>query len=133
MRLNQVTFPVTDLTRSLAFYRGLGFTQIVDSPHYARFECYAGGPSFSLHVTESALAEGGITVYFECDDLDDRVAELRRCGFNFDAGPIDQTWLWREAYLRDPDGNRLCFYHAGENRLHPPWRIEGDKGDGDTG
>ena len=42
----------------------------------------------------------------------------------FDSGPEDQTWLWREAWLRDPDGNRLCLYHAGNNRRFPPWRVK---------
>jgi hydroxymethylpyrimidine/phosphomethylpyrimidine kinase len=36
---------------------------------------------------------------------------------------MDQRWLWREAYLRDPAGNVLCIYHAGTNRRFPPWRI----------
>ena len=40
--------------------------------------------------------------------------------------PTDQPWLWREAYLNDPDGNPLCLYHAGENRLNPPWRLTQD-------
>ncbi len=40
-----------------------------------------------------------------------------------DVDPIDQRRLWREAYLSDPDGNTICLYHAGKNRLHPPWRI----------
>ena len=39
------------------------------------------------------------------------------------ADPVDQRWLWREAYLRDPAGNLLCLYCAGENRLFPPWRL----------
>jgi hypothetical protein len=37
--------------------------------------------------------------------------------------PPDQAWLWREAYLKDPDGNLICLYHAGANRRFPPWRI----------
>ncbi|MEM7380928.1 MAG: VOC family protein, partial [Bacteroidota bacterium] len=37
--------------------------------------------------------------------------------------PRDQSWLWREARLKDPDGNTLILYHAGENRKNPPWRI----------
>ena len=32
-------------------------------------------------------------------------------------------WLWREARLVDPSGNVICLYHAGENRLNPPWRV----------
>jgi hydroxymethylpyrimidine/phosphomethylpyrimidine kinase len=39
---------------------------------------------------------------------------------------VDQRWLWREAWLKDPAGNEICIYHAGENRRLPPWRIEGD-------
>ena len=43
MDLNQVTLPSTDVARSAAFYRALGFTQIVSSlPSYARFECPVG-------------------------------------------------------------------------------------------
>ena len=30
-----------------------------------------------------------------------------------------KSWLWREAYLRDPDGNKICLYYAGENGLRP--------------
>jgi hypothetical protein len=41
----------------------------------------------------------------------------------FDSGPEDQSWLWREAWLRDPAGNRLYLFFAGENRRFPPWRI----------
>ena len=34
--------------------------------------------------------------------------------------PEDQPWLWREAYLADPDGNPIMLFHAGENRVDPP-------------
>jgi hydroxymethylpyrimidine/phosphomethylpyrimidine kinase len=34
-----------------------------------------------------------------------------------------QSWLWREAWLRDPAGNAVCLYHAGANRRFPPWRL----------
>ena len=41
-----------------------------------------------------------------------------------DVPPQDQSWLWREAYLRDPDENIICLFHAGTNRRHPPWRLK---------
>ena len=44
-------------------------------------------------------------------------------GIAFTRLPTDERWLWREARLRDPDGNVLCLFHAGENRRHPPWRV----------
>ena len=123
MRLNQVTLPSKDVERSAAFYRLLGFRQIVSSPpHYARFECSDGDATFSLHQTGPPAASQ-VIVYFECDELDAEYQRLRALGVEFDAPPADQTWLWREAYLKDPDGNVICLYHAGANRRFPPWRI----------
>jgi hypothetical protein len=44
-------------------------------------------------------------------------------GIIFESVPTDQSWLWREARLRDLDGNQIILYHGGTNRLNPPWRI----------
>jgi len=137
VNLNQVTLPARDLAASAAFYRRMGFLQIVDSPHYARFECPEGAATFSLHAVEPAgepgapgetaargLGEIGFTVYLEHDDLDALVTRLQAAGFVFEMPPTDQPWLWREARLRDPSGNLVCLYRAGEMRRHPPWRVE---------
>lgn len=123
MELNQVTLPASDVGHSAEFYRNLGFTQIVANlPSYARFEC-PGGATFSLHRVDSVLADSGVVVYFECAQLDATYQALLARGIKFDSAPSDQPWLWREAYLRDPDGNLLCLYQAGKNRRHPPWRL----------
>jgi catechol 2,3-dioxygenase-like lactoylglutathione lyase family enzyme len=125
MRLNQVTIPSTEVARSIEFYKRLGLIQIVDSaPRYARFVCPDGDSTFSIHQVDRATGGGSsVVVYFECDDLDEQIARLKQAGIEFESGPVDQPWLWREAYLRDPDGNLICLYHAGENRLNPPWRL----------
>ncbi|MEL6134732.1 MAG: VOC family protein [Bacteroidota bacterium] len=125
MNLNQVTVPSIDIVRSLQFYSQLGLKLIVNAvPHYLRFECPEGDATFSVHKV-AQLSEGeGIYVYFECADLDLRVQALQEGGMVFDQLPVDQKWLWREARLRDPDGNTLILYHAGENRKNPPWRWE---------
>ncbi|CAM3233242.1 Bifunctional hydroxymethylpyrimidine kinase/phosphomethylpyrimidine kinase [Sphingomonas antarctica] len=122
MRLNQITLPCTDYEASKAFYRRLGLTLIVDSPAdgYARFEA-PGGVTLSIHHDDARPV--GATVYFEVDALDDRVLSLSRAGVQFEHPPIDQPWLWREARLRDPAGNMICLYRAGENRRFPPWRV----------
>lgn len=121
MNLNQVTVEVSDIPRARAFYQGLGLELIVSSEHYARFLC-PGGATFSIHRAQAA-SPGGMMVYFECDDLDARVVALKAAGVSFDSDPEDQRWLWREARLRDPDGNHLCLYFAGANRVDPPWRM----------
>ena len=149
MNLNQVTLPSSDIPRSIAFYRGMGFTCIVESPHYARSECPEGEATFSVHLitdtndadeakpvsADAAAAEdssasvslphAGAVVYFESDRLDELVAELQSEGYEFDQEPTDERWLWREARLRDPDGNQICLFFAGENRRNPPWRVAG--------
>jgi catechol 2,3-dioxygenase-like lactoylglutathione lyase family enzyme len=125
MELNQVTLPSTDVARSVEFYTSLGFVLIVSSlPGYARFECPTGGATFSLHQVTVAARDTGVIVYFECADLEGTYAALTAQGIAFESPPTEQRWLWREAYLRDPDGNLICLYHAGRNRRNPPWRIE---------
>lgn len=124
MDLNQVTVPCIDLDASIAFYRGLGLRLIVsDPPNYARFECPVGHATFSLHRVAHLPEASGIVVYFEVDNLDSTVQQLVARGVRFEDEPRDQAWLWREAYLRDPAGNRICLYHAGQNRRNPPWRL----------
>jgi catechol 2,3-dioxygenase-like lactoylglutathione lyase family enzyme len=122
MNLNQVTVEVSDIRLARAFYERLGLELIVSADHYARFLC-PGGATFSIHRAD-APAPGATIVYFECRDLDARVAALKVAGLIFDSDPADQPWLWREARLRDPDGNRLCLYFAAENRVSPPWRVK---------
>jgi hydroxymethylpyrimidine/phosphomethylpyrimidine kinase len=124
-RLNQVTITGTNYERSVDFYRRIGLRQIVDSPEtgYARFET-AGGVTFSVQIDPDEKIIATSAIYLECDDLDERVEKLARSGIPFEHGPRNQPWMWREARLRDPDGNIVFFYKAGENRRFPPWRIE---------
>lgn len=123
MNLNQITLPALDIAASVAFYRQLGFEQIVDSPHYARFKATTGDASFSVHKADAVIANTNVVVYFECERLDAQVAELASRGIVFTQQPRDERWLWREARLLDPAGNVICLYHAGVNRLEPPWKI----------
>ncbi|MFD6158262.1 VOC family protein [Nocardia sp. NPDC060256] len=123
MRLNQVTVGSTDLARSERFYLLLGLRLIVKTDHYLRFECPDGGSTFSVDLVRSVSDDEQVTVYFETDDLDDQCTRLMDAGIAFDSAPSDQSWLWREARLRDPDGHRLCLFHGGDNRRNPPWRL----------
>ena len=123
VNLNQITLPVIDMEISTKFYRDLGFTQIVDTPHYSRFECPDGGSTFSLSLETGELVCGTV-IYFEHEQLDELVNTLKAKGFVFDQEPTDQSYLWREAILHDPSGHKIKLYWAGENRINPPWRVE---------
>ena len=125
MNLNQVTVYTNKFSESLAFYKNLGLKIIVDSsPRYVRFECQSGDSTFSLHETSDNSECSNIVLYFECENLDEEVSRLKNLGVKFEQEPTDQTWLWREAYLTDPTGNKICLFYAGENRQNPPWRVE---------
>ncbi len=124
MNLNQITVPSLDLEKSIPFYQKLGLKLIVEAlPHYARFECPVGDATFSIHQVEELPQGDGIYVYFECEDLDSQVDILIQNGLEFYEKPNDKRWLWREARLKDLDGNNLILFHAGANRKNPPWRI----------
>ncbi|KAA3632893.1 MAG: VOC family protein [Calditrichaeota bacterium] len=123
MKLNQITLPAIDIVKSTEFYKTLGFRQIVDSEHYARFQTPFGDTTLSLHQVDSFTPNEWMVIYLETNELDSVYTELSN-KLTFDTPPTDMPWLWREARLTDPTGNRICLYYAGENRINPPWRIK---------
>lgn len=123
MRLNHVTLPASEVEASAEFYRRLGLTQIVASyPEYARFVSPEGEATISLQ--HDPAAPGRASIHFEVENVDRTIARLREHGVEIECEPVDRPYLWREATLLDPDGNRIFVFHAGKNRLDPPWRID---------
>lgn len=124
MNLNQITIPSLDVEIATSFYKTLGLELIVDAlPRYVRFKCPDGEATFSIHKVDALPKGNGITIYFEDDNLDVLVSNLKQKGITFISDPEDKPWLWREAHLQDPDGNHVILYYAGTNRKNPPWRI----------
>lgn len=124
MDLNQITIPSLDVVNATKFYQTLGLHLIVDAaPRYVRFECPDGASTFSIHKVDELPEKNGITIYFEDENLDAFVKQLKGKGIIFTSEPEDKTFLWREAHLFDPDGNQIILYHAGKNRKNPPWRV----------
>ncbi|MCF6276187.1 MAG: VOC family protein [Robiginitomaculum sp.] len=127
LRLNQVTLAAPDMAASVVFYRNLGLNLIVDSaPRYVRFEFppneHGEPTTLSLHAIDPgwAPAEWPL-IYFEVDDLDTYLADHKLKPLT---PPKTQTYLWREADILDPAGNKIRLYQAGENRRFPPWRVD---------
>ncbi|NRD22962.1 VOC family protein [Winogradskyella litoriviva] len=124
MNLNQITISSLDTRKSVRFYKKLGLKLIVDAlPRYARFECPDGDTTFSIHQTEDLIINKGVTLYFEVKNLSKTVSDLQQKGIIFNSEILEQSWLWQEVHLKDPDGNPIIIYHAGKNRKSPPWRI----------
>jgi len=119
---NQLTISCHKFDETCAFYKRLGLLQIVSSPEkgYAWFEA-PNGTTLSIHrAKEEASA---MVIYFERANLDAWCKSLLAKDVVFDQMPQDESWGWREARLRDPSGNQICLYWAGEFRRFPPWRI----------
>lgn len=110
------------MAESVKFYLTLGFTQIVDTPHYARFSCPDGNATFSLSLAHESF-ENHSVIYFEHEQLDDLCQTLAQKGIVFEQLPTEQCYLWKEAIIKDPSGNKIKLYWAGENRLAPPWKV----------
>jgi len=124
MNLNQITINTENTRPLVSFYKKLGLNLIVDAlPRYARLECPDGEATLSISYTEDLLLKNSITLYFEDENLDTLVEKLQQKGITFNQLPKDESWLWREAKLQDPDGNIIILFKAGENRKNPPWRI----------
>jgi predicted enzyme related to lactoylglutathione lyase len=125
MNLNQITIPSLNVEKATEFYQKLGLILIVDAkPNYVRFQLQDGDATFSIHKDDKISKGEGVVIYFEDENLDELVLQLKEKGIVFIQNPIEQSWLWREAHLLDLDGNKIILYKAGVNRKNPPWRID---------
>lgn len=118
--MNQISVGIREYAAAVTFYTWLGLRQFVGAPpDYARFETQTG-ETMSIHRVDDP--QGTTIVYLEVEDVEAFVAvvDLPLVG-----APTDRPWLGREAPLRDPSGNEICIYHAGENRRCAPRRIGG--------
>ncbi len=121
MKLNHVTLPARDLAEAIRFYCALGLELIVRAdPRYARF---ALDETSTLSVEVCEGRAGDAEIFLCCDDVDLDYDRACARGLTFDAPPTDQSYLWRTAALRDPSGNRIVLFTAGENQHFPPWRL----------
>ena len=128
LRLNQVTLAAKDMVASVLFYEKLGLTLIVDSaPRYVRFEFPDDGQgtqaTLSLHAaqTDFTRSPDAPLIYFEVDDVQAFLAEKDLTPLTT---PEMKSYLWFEADIEDPSGNRIRLFTAGKNRRFPPWRIK---------
>lgn len=144
MNLNQVTIYTEVTVETVEFFEKLGLIRIVDSlPRYARLECPDGEATLSVSEAETrpvvrvpssfndletlparSVSNDSVTLYFECTDVDAEYNRIKSLGLKFTEPPTDRPWLWRQAYLLDPNGNKICLFQAGENRKNPPWRVK---------
>lgn len=119
IRMEGLTLAVTDVKRSVAFYKKtLGLKIEIDSaPDFALVRV-GPGASIGLLSARYALPKGtkpptkaqraAIHVELSTDDLDGLYKRLKARGLKFTEPPHDEEWE-RSASARDPDGYTIEF------------------------
>lgn len=120
--LNAVGIVASDMARSLAFYRQLGF-DAPDTPDEGHVNVsLPNGLRLMLDSEEEIRKfrpdwkrERGnqFSLAFQCDspaDVDRLYAQLTGAGHQGDKAPWDAFWGQRYAQLRDPDGVPVDLY-----------------------
>ena len=124
--LSAVSLAVTDMARSLAFYRALGF-RLHAGGERAEFASLCAGTSFlnlqriggategadvlepPARPVSPARPRGWGRVIFHVEDVEALHARALAAGYRPEDAPRDAGWGERYFHLVDPDGHELSF------------------------
>ena len=110
---------VTDSVPVLVqFYTKVLGCQADGDDHHAEFAM--GGVSLSIFTRQGmedmapgsmqGAGQGGFTLGFEVEDVDQEYERLKGLGVTFVKLPATYPWGARSVWFRDPDGNIVDFY-----------------------
>jgi len=122
--LNAIGITVSDLRRSMQFYRLLGL-DLPDDPAEDHVEATMANGTRLMFDTEEVIrsflpnwarSDGNqVSLAFECAspaEVDEIYARIVGAGFEGEKEPWDAFWGHRYALLGDPDGVRVNLYAA---------------------
>ena len=120
--LNAIGIAVSDLQRTIEFYRLVGLDLGDDAPH-GHLEATMANGTRLMFDTEDVIRsfmpewkrENGnqVSLAFECSsaaEIDEIYARVVAAGFEGEKEPWDAAWGQRYALLGDPDGVRVNLY-----------------------
>jgi lactoylglutathione lyase/glyoxylase I family protein len=123
-----ICFTVSDLEKSLAFWRDLGFPEAFEfrDEERGKFGAYVhvGGRNFIEMFTGELSENGGTGAYrhlcLEVDDIEATKREFQGKGITVTDIKLgnDQSY---QAWIRDPDGNRIELHQYTDNSKQGPW------------
>jgi predicted enzyme related to lactoylglutathione lyase len=112
--LNQVHITVTDVARSVAYYRDvLQLPLLFEVPGQPMAFFQAGDVRLYLGASETPEFASKVVLYFTVDDVNTEYARLVAAGADIVDAPHpvhrdENGELWM-AFLRDPDGHQLAI------------------------
>jgi len=114
--LAQISLTVTDIERSVAFFRDvLGLRHLFTAGQLAFFDC--DGVRLMVDALAEAQGRGNSVLYFRVTDIHGVQEALAAKGVPFDGAPhrihthADGTEEWM-TFFHDPDGNVLALASA---------------------
>ena len=123
-RLNAIGVVVSDMARSIRFYRLLGL-EVPETPDEGHVDTFLpNGVRFMLDTEEIVRSfrpdwarETGnqIALAFECEsaaEVDETFKRVVEAGFHAEKEPWDAFWGQRYAQVQDPDGVGVDLYAA---------------------
>jgi catechol 2,3-dioxygenase-like lactoylglutathione lyase family enzyme len=123
-QLNALGIVVSDMARSIRFYRLLGL-DVPETPDEGHVDTFLpNGVRFMLDSEETILSfrpdwarEAGnqLAIALECDsaaEVDEVYERVTAAGFDGEKEPWDAFWGQRYAQLKDPDGVPVDLYSA---------------------
>ena len=108
--ISAVTVASSDMRRSVAFYRSLGF-QVVYGGEEGDFTTFAVGSGYLNIQLDEGYRPGPLwgRIVFHVDDVDAMHRRAIEAGYRPTTQPADAPWGERYFHLRDPDGHELSF------------------------
>jgi catechol 2,3-dioxygenase-like lactoylglutathione lyase family enzyme len=106
--ISAVTFAVSDMARSVEFYRKLGFELLYGGDRAAFSSVQAGQAIVNLVTTRGYEHKWWGRVIFRVEDVDTHHRALQAQGLAVES-PRDAPWGERFFHITDPDGHELSF------------------------
>jgi catechol 2,3-dioxygenase-like lactoylglutathione lyase family enzyme len=109
--ISAVTLAVSDMRRSVAFYRAMGFDVLAggeDTP-FTTFAVGSGYLNLQLDPDHAPIPAIWGRVVFYVDDVDAAFQRALDAALSPTTTPADAPWGERYFHVRDPDGHELSF------------------------
>ncbi|KPV41155.1 glyoxalase [Thiohalorhabdus denitrificans] len=109
--LSAVTIGVSNMARSVAFYRGLGFVVRHGGETESFTSFYAGSGYLNLALYPERSPHWWGRVIFYVEDVDRHYRRVLERGIRPERAPEDAPWGERYFHVIDPDGHEVSFAH----------------------
>jgi catechol 2,3-dioxygenase-like lactoylglutathione lyase family enzyme len=110
--LSAITLAVSDVARSVAFYRALGF-QLFAGDERSTFVTFRAGPKSFLNLqhdpAHAPVPRIWGRVIFWVEDVDATYKRSVMAGYTPEMEPSDAPWGERYFHILDPDGHELSL------------------------